>query len=150
MIAEIIPFKEENTEDLLTMIKEFYLLEKIPYEKEILRGCLKEMLKNPSLGMVRIAMADGAAAGYFVLTFGYSLEYHGRNAVLDEFYVREEFRGKGIGTQCLNYIDEYCKAENIIAVHLVVDKINLKAKDLYDRKGYVIHDRYLMSKWIEK
>lgn len=150
MTIEIIPLNEENINNLLKMIEEFYLIEKIPYEKEILRGCLQDMLKNPALGTVRLVMYDNAPAGYFVLTFGYSLEYHGRNAVLDEFYIREAYQGKGAGTRCLKYIDEYCIQENIIAVHLVVDRVNARAKELYHRNGYEVHDRYLMSKWIEK
>lgn len=150
MNFEIVSLKRENIDILLTMIEEFYLLEHIPYEKEILRDCLHDIIQNPVLGIVRLVIIDDAPAGYFVLTFGYSLEYHGRNAVLDEFYIREAYQRKGAGTECLKYIEEYCRTENIIAVHLVVDRVNQRAKDLYHRNGYEVHDRYLMSKWIER
>jgi GNAT superfamily N-acetyltransferase len=41
------------------------------------------------------------AVGYIVLTFGYSLEYLGRDAFIDEFYLRESYRGRRWGRRTL-------------------------------------------------
>jgi hypothetical protein len=37
--------------------------------------------------------------GCVVLTLGYSLELLGRDAFIDEFYLREVYRGRGWGRQ---------------------------------------------------
>jgi GNAT superfamily N-acetyltransferase len=43
--------------------------------------------------------------GYIVLTLGDSLEYHGRDAFVDEIYIRESHRGKGIGAQAIKFVE---------------------------------------------
>ena len=52
-------------------------------------------LGNPSCLMI--------AVGYLVLTLGYSLEYGGRDAFIDEVYIRSSYRGRGIGTAALTF-----------------------------------------------
>jgi GNAT superfamily N-acetyltransferase len=83
-----------------------------------------------------------------VLTFGFSLEFHGRNALLDELYLREEFRGRGLGRASLVRAEEICRREGIRAVHLEVDRVNVRAQEVYRKAGYKDHDRYLLTKWL--
>jgi ribosomal protein S18 acetylase RimI-like enzyme len=92
----------------------------------------------------------GAVAGYAVLAFGFSLEFHGRDAFLDELYVRESFRGSGVGTACLEWLEAVCRAEGVHALHLEVDRTNAGAKRLYHRLGYGDHDRHLLTKWLTR
>jgi len=150
MSIRIIKATEKYIKSLLTMMEEFYLLEHLAYSEEILLQCIKEFVDQTRYGIIRIVIRNDEITGYFILTFGYSFEFHGRDALLDEFYIREEFRRKGLGTACLKYIEEYCTKENIKAVHLEVDKDNLEAKELYHRNGYADHNRYLLTKWLSK
>jgi len=92
---------------------------------------------------------DAELAGYLVLTFGYSLEFHGRDALVDELYVREAYRGRGAGTLSLAFVEEICRTEGIRALHLEVDRGNERARRLYHRAGYEDHDRYLLTRWLE-
>lgn len=87
-------------------------------------------------------------AGYIVLTFGFSLEFHGRDAFVDELYVRNGYRGHGIGKASLRLVEEVCQKEGIKALHLEVDRQNLHAQNLYRKAGYKDHDRYLLTKWL--
>ncbi len=56
---------------------------------KIARGALEVLVGDETLGRVWVICAAGAAIGYVVLTLGYSLEYGGRDACIDELYVRE-------------------------------------------------------------
>ena len=44
------------------------------------------MLGDPRLGRLFAIDDDGSVVGYLVLTFGFSLEFGGRNAVVDELF----------------------------------------------------------------
>ena len=144
-------FKKATSNDmdvLLKLIKELYQLENIPFNYQILVKCLGEVFSNEQLGMVWLICMDDEAIGYIVLTFGYSFEFHGRDALVDELYIRENYRGQGIGTKALKFVENICESMGITAVHLVVSYQNKRAKSVYEKVGFVEHDRYIMTDWI--
>lgn len=91
---------------------------------------------------------DNQAVGYIVLTFGYSLEYRGRDAMIDEFYIRETYRGQGVGKKTIQFIENVCQDLGIQAVHLEVERENQKAQNLYRQAGFTDKNRYFLTKWI--
>ena len=139
---------DADTETLLLLMQEFYATEHLIFREKVLRRCIDEMFENPKLGHVYIIELNTQPVGYVVLTFGYSLEFHGQDALVDEFYVREPFRGQGIGSSVLESIAKMCRDEGIAAVHLEVDRENTAAQQLYQREGFVDHHRYLLTKWV--
>jgi diamine N-acetyltransferase len=137
-------------EDLLVeMMREFYELEHLSFDEWVVRAGLRLILGNRAFGLIHLIRSEAAVAGYVVLTFGFSLEFHGRDALVDEIYVREEHQGRGLGTAALQQVEEVCRAEGVRALHLEVDRGNTRAQELYRRVGYRDHDRYLLTKWLE-
>jgi GNAT superfamily N-acetyltransferase len=137
----------ENDIDLiLDMMSEFYKHEQIKYNKEILRPVIIDMIQNPSLGKIWLINADSEVIGYFTLTFIFSMEYGGRNALLDEIFIKDSFRRKGIGKQTLKFIEQQCKLNDIHAIHLQVNNFNPSAKNLYEFFGFEVVDRIFMKK----
>src|SRR4051812_13137320 len=55
-------------------------------------GALQRLVDDAALGRVWLIEMNGEAVGYAILTLGYSLEFHGRDAVIDELYVVERYR----------------------------------------------------------
>lgn len=146
-----VTFKTATNSDrnlLLTLTKEFYQIEHLTYNVEVLNKCFDEIFTNDNLAIIWIIYANLEPAGYLVLTFGYSLEFHGRDALIDEFYIRENYRNQGIGKQTLEFVQTTCQNLAIKAVHLEVDHKNTRAKTIYQKAGFVEHDRYLMTNWI--
>jgi len=146
-----VTFKTATNSDrnlLLTLTKEFYQIEHLKYNVEVLNKCFDEIFTNDNLAIIWIIYANLEPAGYLVLTSGYSLEFHGRDALIDEFYIRENYRNQGIGKQTLEFVITACKNAGIKAVHLEVDHKNNRAKTIYQKAGFVEHDRYFMTKWI--
>ena len=108
---------------------------------------LDDLLRNPALGRVWLIADNGVPIGYIVMAFDYSLEYLVRGAWVDEFFVRSTHRGKGIGAQALDFFVEQARQLGATTVHLEVNHGN-PAIELYRRKGFEDHQRYLMTKWI--
>ena len=86
--------------------------------------------------------------GYVVLCFGYSLEWLGRDAFVDEFYLREEYRGRGWGRATMEFVEEAARAAGIRTLHLEVVKENTAALQMYRKLGFAEHDSTFLSKWI--
>ncbi len=109
-------------------------------------AALRRLLTTPEHGEVRLTEAGGRPAGYFVVTFGYSLEFHGRDAFLDELYVVPEHRAQGLGHTAIAAAERICREHGVSALHLEVERSNTRAQALYRKTGFVDHDRYLMTK----
>jgi GNAT superfamily N-acetyltransferase len=62
-----------------------------------------------------------------VLTFGYSLEYQGRGAFIDEFFVQASHRHRGWGKITLQHAEKAARELNIRALHLEITRENGRA-----------------------
>ena len=133
---------------ILPLMQEFYAIEHLPYDEQVARHALLQLWSDPTLGHAYLFEFAGAVAGYAVLTFGFSLKFRGRDALVDELYVRERYRGQGLGSACLSQIEEVCRGEGVQAVHLEVDHVNTRAQQLYHNAGYQDHQRHLLTKWL--
>lgn len=139
-----------NIDLLLELMKEFYASEQLRFREPIARQGLQQILGNRNFGVVYLISLDQEVIGYVVLAFGFSLEFHGRDGIVDELYLREEHRGKGAGKASLRFIEEVSRKEGIKALRLEVEKVNTLAQAIYQQAGYKDHDRYLLTKWLEE
>ena len=62
--------------------------------------------------------------------------------------MRKAYRGKGIGSQTLEFFAAEAKKLGARTIHLEVNHGN-PAIELYRRAGFEDHNRYLMTKWVE-
>ena len=107
-------------------------------------------MRDHTLGRVWLITTEKEAIGYIVVTFGYSLEYHGRDAFIDEFFVTASHRNRGVGTKAMQFVLDHCSDLGIHALHLEVERSNAAGQALYQNVGFEEHDRQLMTKWITK
>ncbi len=140
--------READTGELIAMMQSFYAELGEPFDEARAERALRALLENPSYGAAWVFREDGRAAGYLIVTHGYSLEFDGRIAVIDEIYTVPEMRGRGIGARALALAEEHCRQHRISALRLEVHQENRRALALYERNGFESHDRYLMTKWL--
>jgi ribosomal protein S18 acetylase RimI-like enzyme len=138
-----------DLETLMAFMRELYESDQIPFDDDA-RAALEKLLSDDSLGRVWLICSEGEAVGYLVLTLGYSLEFRGRDAFIDELYIRESHRGRGLGKRAIKFIEEACRALGVQALHLEVQRANTAAQAFYRRAGFEDHDRYLMTRWIPR
>ena len=84
---------------LLPLVRELWKHEQMTWDDARTPAALARLLGNETLGRVWIAEDAGRAIGYLALCFGYSLEFLGRDAFVDELYTDPAFRDLGIGAR---------------------------------------------------
>jgi GNAT superfamily N-acetyltransferase len=76
--------------------------ETIPMSEAKIQSTVQRSITHPDQLGIRIFEVDNSIAGYALLTFYWSNEYQGEVAIIDELYVKPEYRNQGISTQFIN------------------------------------------------
>ncbi|MDW7692665.1 GNAT family N-acetyltransferase [Flammeovirgaceae bacterium SG7u.111] len=106
--------KKNNIPELLEMMEEFYAIDSYPFDPDKASRLIEELIATPALGRLWLTFQGEELVGYIVLAFGFSFEYAGRDAMIDEFFIKEPARGKGLGKATLEYVELQAKAVGII------------------------------------
>lgn len=138
-----------DTDTILDFMRRLYAQDGIPFDESSARATLVGIVRDRSLGRVWMIRDGPEPIGYMILTLGYSLEYRGRDAFVDELFVDESRRRQGIGRKAMQFLERACRDLEVRALHLEVERPNVGAQVLYRKFGFVDHDRYLMTKHIE-
>jgi diamine N-acetyltransferase len=121
---------------LVELMAEFYAESTHPFDRRGATEAFAALLSDPRLGHAWLIQADGLDVGYLVLTLGYSMEYGGLSAFVDDLFIRPAFRHAGLGTAALAEARAFCEALGVRAVHLEVARDNPVALALYRHAGF--------------
>jgi ribosomal protein S18 acetylase RimI-like enzyme len=131
--------------ELLRMMAPFNHEEGIPFSDDTFRGPLLKLIRDDQLGAALIFETE-TLAGYAIITWGYDLEFGGRDAFLTEFWIEPQARGVGAGRQALACAESFAKTNGAHALHLGVRHDNTRATRLYESSGYHGWPRRYMTK----
>jgi len=148
LTVTFVPVSAVRVDEVLAWMSNLYQHEDLVFDEARARRAVQELIADKDLGGIWWIEAEGVVAGYFVLTLCYSLEFGGRFGLLDEFFVAEELRGKGLGTQALAFAAQWCRERRLEALRLEVDPENRLGQKLYRRSGFELQERYLMTRWL--
>ena len=137
-----------DADALVEMMRDFNEHERIAFDESEVRAVLAQLFANDAYGLACLILLGGQVAGYVVLTFGFSIEFRGRDALIDELFVRDEFRGRGLATAALRHAEGLCRERGIRALHLEVDRQNTRAQSVYARAGFADRGNHLLNKWL--
>ena len=127
-------------------MREYYAFDHHRFHKRQALAALARLIDDKSLGRVWLVEHDNAPAGYAVLTYGYSLEFLGRDAFVDEVYLRPAYRGRGWGRQTLCALEKSARAAGVNAIHLEAMRGNNRARRVYRQLGFSRRPSELMTK----
>jgi len=131
------------------MMREFYSQQEMRFDEATASLTIDNVLKNPELAQIYLIFRGTELAGYFALTFCFSLEFHGRFALFDELYLREPFRRQKLGKAVVAFAEDLSKKAGIKAMRLEVGRENTGAQALYSQCGFEADARNLMTKWLK-
>jgi GNAT superfamily N-acetyltransferase len=129
-------------------MREYYAFDGHGFDEAKAHVALMALLRDDNLGRAWLILDRGGPVGYVVLCFGYSLEWLGRDAFVDEFYLLQEYRQRGWGRKTMEFVEGAARAAGVLTLHLEVVRTNRAAFQVYRNLGFAEHDSSLLSKWI--
>lgn len=129
---------------LLGYMRGYYAHDRIVLDEQAARSALLGPLNDPDLGRVWLIEEEGVPVGYVVALFGWSLEFHGRDAFIDELFIDPEFRGRGAGTRAMTLVETELRGLGVRAMHLEVERSNTDAQRFYSGLGFEDRSRFFM------
>lgn len=139
------PITPQDRSLMEELVRAYYAFDGLTFEPDLHGPAIDQLVQNPNNLFARIIEKDGEVVGYYVLTFGFSLYYGGKDGFIDELFLKEEARG-GNGTFLLNTIIEKARELGLASAHLEVTDQNLRAQALYKKLGFTPTGHNLLSK----
>lgn len=137
---------ETDLDAVVGPMRRYYAKDAYAFAEDEARQAALALIRDERLGRLRVADVKGRVVGYLAVTPGFSLEYRGVDAFVDELYVAEGSRGRGLGTDALATAERYCSSRGVKAIHLEVERHRTAALAVYRRAGFEDHDRYPLTK----
>ena len=122
---------------ILPMVADFYRTDAVDHEVpvEIMERAFAACADpdEPLLRGVLVSRGE-EIVGYVYLTFCYSAEVGGRCVFIEEIFLKEQFRGMGLGKEIMAWMErEYPEVRRF---RLEVTQVNKQAIRLYEGSGY--------------
>ncbi len=144
------PLEIADIEVITQMMQDFYAIDNYPMDVEVAKNLFQEFITNEHLGKSWLIYSENEIVGYIILTFIFSFEYGGKIAFVDELFIKETARGKGIGKEAIQFIQREVPKLSLKLLYLEVEPHNENAQKLYLAHDFVIHNRKLMKYKVPK
>ena len=138
------PATEKSIDLLLPFVRAFHQHEGLKMSEDERVSTLRRLISDDTWGKLWLIFDDAEPAGYIAICIGYSIEFRGNDAFVDEFYIRPESRGRGLGTRVLELIRAEAKRMGVRALHLEVARTNAKARKLYSNVQFEAREDYML------
>lgn len=134
-------FTPDDKNEFYRMVKKFYAPPAVLHfpPDEVMLSCFDAAIENPSMVKGFMFEQSGKAAGYAIVSMKFETEVGGIAAWIEELFVDDDFRGRGIGTEFFDFLKAEFKGQ-IKRIRLEVGDENDDAKRLYERLGFEFLD----------
>ncbi len=144
------PLEITDIEVITQMMQDFYAIDNYPMDVEVAKNLFHEFISNENLGKSWLIYSENEIVGYIILTFIFSFEYGGKIAFVDELFIKETARGKGIGKEAIQFIQREVPKLSLKLLYLEVEPHNENAQKLYLAHDFEFHNRKLMKYKVTK
>ncbi len=144
MSISLIPAEKVDLSRVLQYVRAYHEFEGVRMSDEQRTAAVNELVGSSELGRIFLIEVDGTTIGYIAVCFGFSIEFAGRDAFIDEMFIVPEYRGRGYGREVLERVKEELQSNNVKALHLEVARDNHKAQGLYRGVGFEDREKYFL------
>jgi len=127
----------KDVPQLVTMMAEFYSDSPYTLNPRRAADAFTTLLADERLGHVWFIQSNSKDVGYVVVTLCHSMTYGGLIAIVDDFFIKREFRGAGLGKTAMQEVRSYCAGHGIRAIHVETGSDNGPALGVYRQTGFV-------------
>ena len=102
-----------------------------------LNDALDIFLERPELGFVWMAFDEKGAAAICVVCYAISTSMGSVVAKLDDVSVKEDRRGKGVGSELMEQLKDQLRKESVTRIDVAVHLENPDARRFYEKTGFI-------------
>lgn len=129
-----------DLDTLVELHREFCSVDSHPFDEQRASVAFAPLLDDDAHGQVWIV---DTPAAYAVVTWGWSIEAGGAEAVLDEIFVSE--RDDGVGSALLGHVVADGRRRNLARIFLETEAQNERVRGFYERHGFRADDSVWLS-----
>lgn len=130
--------QKEDRELFLSLSEQFYhsaaVLHPIPHAYH--EDAFDAIVGGSPYAAGYVVEADGKAVGIALTATTYSRESGGKVLWLEELYILDEYRSRGLGREFFAFAESLARREGYARIRLEVEEANVRARSLYERLGY--------------
>jgi GNAT superfamily N-acetyltransferase len=133
--VEVRPARPEEVSELLPLMRaycDFY--ESSPTDEGLVEMA-GTLIADPEQGALFIARAGGRAVGYATLGWMWSMLRGARMGYLEDLFVAEEARGKGVADALIEMCADRCRERGMPSLGWLTAPDNHRAQAVYNRIG---------------
>jgi GNAT superfamily N-acetyltransferase len=135
----------EDRDEVNALVRAFHTEDGHPISQRGLTAVRVMLEPDSPQGSIMLLKAGEQPGGYGALCLGFSIEYEGREAFIDDLYVVPSLRGHGYGRLLFDALEREARAAGCSVVHLEVMPGN-PVKRWYEALGYVDRRSTLLTK----
>ncbi len=137
---------QNDLEFFLALMTEFYAESGYKLDRESTTQAFQTILEQPKLGQIWFIQDDNKDVGHVLVTFKFAMEYAGMIACIDDLFVLQAFRNRGLSTAALEAILQDCQENQLHGMTVEVANDNAPAKKVYRRIGFkTLENRELLG-----
>ena len=133
----------EDLDRLLPLVAALHAEMHFGTDAEHQNAAVLPLLEGSPHGAIWLIGPRRAPVGYIAVTFGWSIEYGGLDAIVDELYVRPAVRRRGMGFDALDGIAKAMRDAGVKALHLEADRGDERLVGFYRRARFQPRDGYM-------
>lgn len=123
--------------DIASLVERYWEFEGIQgFARSKVEAGLAALLSQPARGAVWVAQDHAMLCGYLTAVFMMSLEHGGLMGEIDELYVRQESRSRGVGTLLVTAAEQDMAARGLVRLQLQLGVDNIRGRAFYERCGF--------------
>lgn len=135
-----------QTQDLDFVYKSICELENEELDFEVFAAIFNENIANPN-NLYLIAENENEGLGFISFHTQNLLHHCGRVGEIQEFFINENHRGKGIGRQLIEKIMQYAKECKLKSIEVTTNKRRVENVLIYENLGFALsHNKFTIYK----
>lgn len=111
-------------------------------DEKVFTQVFENNLNNPNC-FYEVAIAENKIIGFISMHIQQLLHHCGAVGEIQEFYVDNDYRGKGIGKLLMNRVKEYATTTDVKSIEVTANKKRIENVAIYEKLGFKLtHNKF--------
>lgn len=138
--------RKVNKQDFDFVYKSICELENEDLDFEVFKEILIENIENPN-NFYLIAENEHKGLGFISFHTQNLLHHCGRVGEIQEFFINQNYRGKGIGRQLIEKIMQYAEVNKLKSIEVTTNRKRVENVIIYENLGFTLsHNKFTIYK----